>query len=340
METSRPYTTLRYWLLSCMGMVALMVFVGGVTRLTESGLSIVEWKLFDGILPPMNHAQWLAYFEEYKTSPEFQKINSSFGLAEFQRIFWLEYIHRVLGRITGLVFLLPLIALAITRRIPKAVAWKMFGIGLLVAAQGVVGWFMVASGLIDDPKVSPLKLSMHLTLAFTIFALTLWVYLQQFHAALARHAQGWRYWVPRTLIALTFVQIILGAWVAGWDAGLTYNTWPLMDGAFIPSGMYPYAGFWNNTTSYIPLIQLQHRLGAIVLFAAYAAYIAFAWRSADATERRMLGAVAAVITLQFALGVATLLSVVQIALASAHQMAALLLLSAIILISFRFSRIR
>lgn len=339
-DFSRP-KLVQSWLLSCMGMVFLMVLVGGLTRLTESGLSITEWELFYGVMPPMDQAGWLEYFAKYKESPEYQQINAGMSLSEFKGIFWLEYIHRVLGRITGLVFLLPLIALAATRQITRPVGFKMFGIGLLVACQGVVGWYMVASGLIDDPKVSPLKLSMHLTLAFIIFSLTLWTYLQHFKPNLARDAGGWLYFAPRILIAFTLVQIILGGWVAGWNAGLIYNTYPLMDGEWVPSGLFPYDGFWENITSYVPLIQFQHRIGAKVLLVAFIAFIWFAWRRAETpTDRTLLIWLAAAILVQFALGVLTLLYEVQIALASAHQMVALALLSIAILTAFRFSRAR
>lgn len=329
------------WLLSCMGMVFLMVLVGGLTRLTESGLSITEWELFYGVMPPFDQAGWEEYFAKYKQSPEYLKINAGMSLSDFKGIFWLEYIHRVLGRITGLIFLLPLIALVATRQITKPVGFKMFGIGCLVACQGVVGWYMVASGLIDDPKVSPLKLSMHLTLAFIIFSLTLWTYLQHFKPHYAREASGVLYYGPRILVALTFVQVVLGGWVAGWDAGLIYNTYPLMDGEFIPSGMFPYDGFWANVISYVPLIQLQHRLGAKILLVAFLAFIWFAWRKAETKQDvQLLRWLLAAIVIQFALGVATLVYEVQIALASAHQMVALALLTVTILAAFRFSRVR
>lgn len=322
-----------------MACVALMVFIGGVTRLTESGLSIVEWKLFDGILPPFNEAQWHTYFTEYQTSPEFQKINSDFGLSEFKRIFWLEYIHRVLGRITGLVFLLPLIGFAITRTISKPLGWRMFGIGLLVAMQGVVGWVMVASGLVDDPRVSPLKLSMHLTLAFAIFACTLWVYLQQFHAQHRYESAPRLYYGARLLLGLTFIQVILGAWVAGWDAGLIYNSYPLMDGEFIPSGLFPYDGFWANVTGYIPLIQFQHRMGAKLLILGIFAFAYFGWRYTKRVgDVHILKWLILVITLQFALGVLTLIYVIPLTLASAHQMVALLLLAVLTVTCHRFSK--
>ena len=169
MTVTAPARPVRYWLLACMAMVVLMVFIGGVTRLTESGLSIVEWKLVTGIFPPMTQEGWEAELQEYRASPEYQQVNRGMSVDEFKQIYWLEWLHRLLGRMTGLVFLLPLIYFAARRQITRRLGTRMFIAGLLVAAQGTLGWLMVYSGLQDDPRVSPLRLAAHLSLAFTLF---------------------------------------------------------------------------------------------------------------------------------------------------------------------------
>lgn len=317
--------TLSRWILACMVCVVLMVFVGGVTRLTESGLSIVEWKPITGILPPLSEEGWQREFAEYQTSPEFIEKNFTFGIEEFKSIFWLEYIHRLLGRITGLVFLLPLIYFTVRRVLPAPLFRRMFALSLLVAAQGTVGWIMVASGLVDQPRVAPVKLGIHLLLAFSLFALLAVTYWQV-HAVprLAGHFTAAV--VARGLLILTVLQIFLGALVAGLDAGLTYNTYPLMDGAWIPPGLTPLSPWWLNHLEHIPMVQWQHRMGGMVYVISSLAAGLYLMRRLSGSERRWAQAMAAISVLQFLLGIATLLSVVEISLASAHQMLALALM--------------
>lgn len=324
---------IRRWLITCITLVVCMVFVGGVTRLTESGLSIVEWKLFSGVFPPLNEAAWKDAFEEYQTSPEYLKKNTHFSLSEFKGIYWLEYIHRLLGRITGMAFMIPLIIFTALRMLPRPLFWRMLGISALVGAQGTVGWVMVASGLVDDPRVNPAKLALHLSLALTVFSLLLWTWWQlQPHST--HTTSRVTYHASRFLLVLTAIQIILGALVAGNDAGMVYNTYPLMDGAWVPSGLMLREPWWSNFLYHIPMVQWQHRMGALILVMSSLAFIAYGWRQSEGAIRQCIKLFAVILCIQFGLGVATLLSVVAIAPASLHQMAAMALLAVLLRLTF------
>lgn len=332
MQPSPAHTrAIARWLMVCLALVALMVFVGGITRLTESGLSIVEWKLFTGTLPPMSDAAWQAEFDEYKQSPQFAQVNSHFTISDFKGIFWLEYLHRLLGRVIGLAVLLPLIYFAARRMLPRPLFWRCVGIGLLVAAQGTVGWVMVASGLNDQPRVAPIKLASHLLLAFAVFCLILWTRWQVLGIgrncnapAVARGA--------RVVVALLLIQIFFGALVAGLRAGLSYNTYPLMDGQWIPDGLHTMAPWWLNHLESVLTVQFQHRMGAIIVVVATVWLCMKGWKYAALSGA--LRAVAGIVILQFILGVATLLSLVNLPLASLHQLLALALLAHLLWIVF------
>ncbi len=335
METARLYATpsyaraVRAWLILLMSLVALMVFIGGVTRLTESGLSIVEWKLLSGVFPPLTDEGWNAEFEAYKASPEFEKKNFEFAVGDFKKIFWLEYIHRLLGRVVGLAFIAPFGFFLMRRAMSPALNRRMFCATLLVGMQGAVGWIMVQSGLIDAPRVSPIKLALHLSLAFGLFALLLWTFWQitpkERVTATLRYAR-----LVRVAMAVLIIQIIFGAIVAGNDAGLTYNTYPLMDGKFIPSGL---ALALNESPVWYgdPLIvQFMHRSGAHLLAILIVVVAAIGMKEFSPVIRKATFYLALAFVLQFILGVLTLLHVVPIHLASAHQMVALLLLSTLL----------
>jgi len=320
---------IRLWLLACITCVVMMVFIGGITRLTESGLSIVEWKPITGILPPIGDEQWRVEFDNYKSSPEYQKKNFSFELADFKAIFWLEYIHRLFGRITGLVFLVPLVYFAVRRYLPAPLVTRMAAITALCGAQGAVGWVMVASGLVDQPRVAPIKLGLHLILATTIFAWLIHTYLQvttargiSFHRRSGVFARG--------LLLIVFVQMFLGALVAGLDAGLVYNTFPLMDGKIAPTPLHVSVPWWINHFEYVPLVQFQHRVGAVLLVMASFAFMYYAYPHMHVQERERLKHLMWVLLAQFGLGIYTLLTVVNIAVASMHQMAALLLVAVVV----------
>lgn len=320
------------WLTVCALLVALMVFIGGVTRLTESGLSIVEWKLVSGTLPPMTDAAWQQEFDAYKLTPQYEKVNRDFTVADFKGIFWLEYLHRLLGRIIGMAVALPLAYFAARRMLPRRLLLRGVAMAVLVGAQGTVGWIMVASGLDHEPRVEPLKLATHLLLAFSVFGLILWTRWQVLDAP--------RFTAPRSLaigaralLAILVLQIFFGALVAGLRAGLSYTTYPLMDGQFIPEGLHLMSPWWINHLESVLTVQFQHRMGAILVAGAA---LAFAIKTLKFSEMRFVGVhMAGAVLCQFALGVATLLSGVNLWLASAHQMVALLLVASVVRAIYR-----
>lgn len=319
------------WLLACLALVALMVAIGGITRLSESGLSIVEWKLVSGTLPPMSEPAWQAEFDSYKHSPQFLKVNSGFSLTDFKGIFWLEYLHRLLGRIIGLTTLLPLAYFAVRRRLPRALLWRGVGIAALTGAQGTVGWLMVMSGLDNEPRVAPIKLAAHLLLAFALFCLILWTRWQVLGATRPCAARGVAR-LARAVFALTLLQIGFGALVAGLRAGLTYTSYPRMDGQWIPDGLYRLHPWWINHVESVLTVQFQHRMGALAVVIAIAGLLWAGWRHAPLRPAlRYTGALA---LLQFMLGVATLLSVINPWLAIPHQLMALALLAALLRLVF------
>lgn len=325
---------IRTWLLSLMVLVACMIFIGGVTRLTESGLSIVEWKLFSGIFPPLSQEGWESEFAEYKSSPEFIIKNSDFGISEFKQIFWLEYIHRLLGRIIGLAFLVPFAYFLVRKALPLPLIKRMAIATLLVGLQGTVGWIMVASGLVDAPRVNPLKLALHLSLAFTLFGLLLWTYWQvTARTRTVAYSNGFYTLVTVTIVALV-IQIILGALVAGNDAGLSYNSYPLMDGHFIPPNLTQAITASHPWYSDTLIVQFIHRTGAHIFVILTCILVWFGLSHSMQSTRNAVVWVGAGVGLQFILGVLTLLYVVPISLASAHQMAALLLLGLILNLRF------
>lgn len=321
---SQHLRAVKLWLLITAALIVLMILIGGLTRLTESGLSIVEWKLLDGIFPPLSDEAWHVEFSAYKTSPEYLLINKGFELADFKRIFWLEYLHRVLGRIIGLVLVVPFLYFLTRKVLPKPLMRRMAFACVLVSLQGAVGWIMVASGLVDQPRVDPLKLAMHLSLALALLMLLVWTFWQVSGPRPAPHIQ--RGDATRALLGLVCVQIVLGAIVAGLDAGYSYNTFPLMDGQLIPSGLHLQSPWWLNHLENIRTVQFQHRMGAWAVLALGLFVATYHWRHALAEQRLYLRAIGWVVGLQFCLGVATLLSGMNIALASAHQLGAVLLL--------------
>jgi cytochrome c oxidase assembly protein subunit 15 len=339
----KQYRRWRIWLWACMIAVIGMVALGGITRLTESGLSIVEWKVLSGTLPPLSPEAWQAEFSQYQTSPEFLQKNHYFTLSDFKHIYWLEYSHRLLGRMTGMVFLLPMLFFAFTKKLPKPHLKRMFGISALVGMQGAMGWVMVQSGLIDLPRVHPVNLALHLSLAALIFSGLLISYWQSNSppaappAAPPGSATNTPYrtlcFGAKGLLVLFIIQLILGAFVAATDAGLSYNSYPLMNGQLIPDGLGTLSPWWRNFTENITSIQFAHRMGAALLLLSCIGYIIYV----KAYAHGLCSAINALIiamSLQFMLGVFTLLSHVAIALASAHQLVAFALLGAILRLVF------
>jgi cytochrome c oxidase assembly protein subunit 15 len=317
----------RLWLLTVAALIALMVVVGGATRLTESGLSIVEWKPVTGALPPLTAAQWTAAFEAYKTIPQYHALNAGMSLSQFKTIFWWEWSHRLLGRVIGMVYLLPFLFFlwrgALGAELKRRL-WVIFGLGAL---QGAVGWWMVASGLSERIEVSHYRLATHLALALLIYASIVWT-LRRLGAREPLAVSARLRITSVVLIAVTFVQLYLGALVAGLRAGLVYNTWPLIDGAFIPDGarLWFDAPWWRNLFDNTLTVQFEHRMTAYALFVLALLHAVDALRSSRAALPGALWLVAA-IALQATLGILTLLNQVPIHLALSHQAVAIAVLT-------------
>ena len=311
-----------YWLFFMCGLVALMVIVGGATRLTDSGLSIVEWRPVAGAIPPLSNADWIAEFEKYKAIPEYSEVNWGMSLVQFKEIYWWEWAHRFLGRLIGIAFLIPFIYFAATRQIGRPLGLKLAGLFFLGGAQGALGWWMVSSGLTERVDVSQYRLAAHLALAVALFAAMLWTGLdivstrREQPRALAPFALA--------LAAGVYLQMILGAFVAGLRAGRTFNTWPLMDGKFFPDGYFRGPPGFNDLFETAAASQFNHRLGAYALAAAAVWFFAIA-RGTDLKTRAHI--FLAAIFIQIALGVWTVLAATPIELGLAHQAGALVVLS-------------
>jgi len=305
-------------LLIVAALVFAMVVVGGITRLTESGLSITEWRPLSGAIPPLGAADWNQAFALYRATPEYQQINGPAGmdLAQFKQIYFWEWLHRLLGRLIGLVFALPLAWFAIRRAIPRGYGWKLAGLLALGAAQGALGWYMVMSGLAGRTDVSHFRLSAHLLLALAIMGALIWVALDLRRLATTGQDQPSRLTGPAVLaLAVLFVQILYGAWVAGLDAGPVANSWPLMHGRLVPDGIDWSIGI-AHTLTYDPfLVHFIHRWWAWVVVAAV---VIFA-RRVRALNHKASVAIHAALGTQILLGIATVLTGVPIWLAALHQ---------------------
>ncbi|MEA3061873.1 MAG: heme a synthase [Sphingomonadales bacterium] len=326
------------WLLLVAAFVLAMVVVGGITRLTESGLSIVKWDPIAGALPPLNDAQWQAEFDAYRASPQYQLVNSGMSLAEFKSIFFWEYVHRLLGRAIGLVFALPLLWFAWKRAIPRGYGWKLGAILALGALQGAIGWWMVASGLVDRPEVSHIRLAIHLLTALAIFSACLWVALDL--RVLASDPAAWPARMPTVgiwALSALALQLMYGAYVAGLDAGFAYNSWPKMGGEWYPSAAPVMRPWLANLVDNPILVQFIHRWLAWGVALAVAMLAGAAWTRG---RRGHAAAVVIAVALQISLGIATLLSGVRIPIAAAHQGMAVLLLGTILATAHRLGERR
>ncbi len=325
------------WLLGCCGLIFLMVVVGGITRLTLSGLSITEWKPISGVIPPLTHGQWAAEYARYRQVPEFRAMHYGMTLAEFKGIYFWEYVHRLLGRLIGVAFAGPLVWFWLRGQLPRRFGLALGGILGLGFTQGLLGWYMVESGLAERVEVSQYRLVAHLALALAIYSLILWTALRLCCPSLERSHEsegstGWRR-AAEALIALIALTIAAGGFVAGTRAGLTYNTFPLMDGQYVPTGYNLLHPFVRNWFENIPAIQFDHRLLAEATFAFALVMSAIGLRRRSrlpAFARIALWVVLAAAILQLTLGISTLLLVVPIPLAAAHQAGAVLLLTAAI----------
>jgi heme a synthase len=324
------------WLFGIAGMVAIMVVIGGITRLTGSGLSMVEWRPLMGWLPPLGEEQWVRTFALYQNSPQYLKVNAWMGLEEFRQIFWWEYIHRVWGRLIGLAFVLPFAWFMLRGMVPRTLVPRLLILLVLGGLQGGVGWWMVKSGLVDDPSVSQYRLTVHLGLAFLILGALLWTGLDLVSSE--RRA------VPRSLyrhamLAMAFVSItvLAGALVAGLHAGMIYNTFPLMAGGILPPDYTSLSPIWLNAVENPAAVQFHHRLVAIVTVLIVISLL-FRVTGSDLAPHRRLPAhiLAGLVLVQAVLGITTLIFVVPVDLAVAHQAGAVALFGVAIWVTHVF----
>ncbi len=321
------------WLLICCAVLLVLVTVGGATRLTGSGLSIVDWRPVTGALPPLNEAQWMVEFDKYRQSPEYQRVNRGMSLDEFRTIFWWEWGHRALARLLGALFAIPLLIFWLSGRLPPRLRWPLLGTLVLGGAQGYMGWYMVQSGLVDIPRVSPYRLAAHLSLALLIFAAMFWIALDCLRptdssARRQRTVAGKMFPVLLSLAALT---ILAGAFVAGLKAGYLYNTFPLMDGRWIPEGLVDMQPAWRNLFENPLTAQFVHRYLAMSTFAL----VALAWLLGlraypPGATRRSLHLLMAAVALQLLTGISTLLLQVPVWLGTLHQGGAVIVLAALL----------
>ena len=312
-----------YWLAFMFLIVSIMIIVGGITRLTDSGLSITQWQLFTGILPPLNDAQWNKYFELYKEIPEYKLQNYLMSLKEFKIIFWWEFIHRFLGRLIGIFFLLPLIFFSIKLGFNKTK--NLYIIFILICFQGFIGWYMVASGLLDRVDVSHYRLSLHLFLAFIILSLIFWNYLK---CKKINYSQDKiKKFLPITFLLLIFIQIIIGGFVSGMDAGKIYNSWPLMGESYFPDDNV-IANLFNLSVFNEPsLMQFVHRNLAYLIFFFYLLIFINIYKNKLSTFFKVINIIGLLLFLQIVLGILTLLSGAQMFIASLHQISSIFLVS-------------
>jgi cytochrome c oxidase assembly protein subunit 15 len=312
----------RWWLYGVAALVFALVVVGGATRLTDSGLSITEWRPIVGIIPPLSEADWQDALAKYRQIPEYHLVNKGMSLEAFKFIFWWEWAHRFLARMVGFAFAIPFVYFAIRRRLPAGMSWQLAGLFALGGLQGAIGWYMVSSGLVERVDVSHYRLALHLTTAFLIFTLLLWsawsllprAALHRARAALPRHRR-----VAGVLLGLIFLQVVLGAIVAGFKAGLTYNTWPLMDGQFIPDGLLALTPWHMNIFENATTIQFNHRMVAYLIAAIVLWQVVSVMRADDGRIAPSAFALAAGVLVQAGLGIWTLLAHVPLGLGLAHQ---------------------
>ncbi len=298
----------------------MMIVVGGVVRLTHSGLSMTDWRPVTGIFPPLSEAAWQAEFDAYRQTPEYKKVNLGMSLAEFRTIFWPEFIHRVLGRLVGLLVAIPLLYGLARRRFPARVRSHVVGIGLLFVGQGVMGWLMVKSGLVDDPKVSPYRLALHLALALTLVAWCLWLIFERRWPPARHRVSSPQRLLARGLLVAVVLQILFGALVAGHRAGHASDTFPFIHGQLIPAGMGHDEPWVVNFVGNPLTVHFEHRWFAFVVFALSLGLFLQSRRSEASTPlRKGVAALLHMLSLQILLGIATILTHVPIWLASLHQ---------------------
>jgi len=329
-----------YWLLLITFLVILMIVIGGITRLTDSGLSITKWDLISGIIPPLSIEDWENSFSLYKEIPEYKLINTFMTLEQFKTIYWWEYIHRLLGRLVGLLYVVPLIFFTFKKMLKKKTLLSLYIIFFLICLQGFLGWYMVKSGLTERTDVSHYRLSLHLSLAFIILILLLWNYLILTYKKDLKINNKVPYFLPNLFLIIVFVQIVVGALVSGLDAGQIYNTWPLMNNAYFPDDstfkdLFSIQAF--ETPSIIQFIHRNIAYFTILLFTFIALII---YKNEDFIYLRSSTLLIFIfLLLQIILGILTVLSGAQIILASMHQIGSILLITTTLILVFKNSRI-
>tara|TARA_Y100001934_G_C12386415_1_gene796283 strand:- start:6778 stop:7839 length:1062 start_codon:yes stop_codon:yes gene_type:complete len=319
------------WLLTVVGLLFGMVILGGVTRLTGSGLSIVEWQPFTGIIPPLSEKEWVIEFEKYRLYPEFLSVNFAISISDFKEIYWYEWAHRILGRVIGLVFFIPMVWFIIRRQINFSLAINLLIILCLGGLQGFLGWYMVKSGLVDEPQVSPYRLAAHLGLALVILIYLLWVALGLINVRSSGARREGSYGYLRIIlpiyIFIVFFTILTGAFVAGNEAGHLYNTFPLMDEHIVPPDIFVIDSVWRNFFENAVLVQLDHRLAAaLTVLLGIAISVIGQGRGIPLSARRVLLILGLLVLTQFLMGIFTLLLSVPIPLAALHQGFAVLII--------------
>ena len=315
---------LYYWLITMFGLVSGIIVVGGLTRLTDSGLSITEWELFKGLLPPLSSSEWIYYFDLYKKIPEYKLQNFNMSLDEFKIIFWWEWFHRLLGRLIGIFFIIPLIYFTLKIGIKKTISFYI--IFFLICFQGVVGWFMVSSGLVNRVDVSHFRLSLHLTTAFIILSLILWQILK-LKKLNEKQNQFIKYNLPSIFLFTIFLQIIIGAFVSGMDAGKIYNTWPLMGNNYFPDDNSFFNLFNLNALSDPSLVQFLHRNLAYLILLIFFIILYFVLNYKLLKFYSIIKILGTILIIQIILGILTILNGAQMIIASMHQISSIALIS-------------
>ncbi|WP_084639731.1 COX15/CtaA family protein [Kaistia adipata] len=327
-DRTRDRSLIRLWLGAVILLVIGMIVVGGATRLTGSGLSITEWKPIHGVIPPIGDVEWHEEFDKYKQIPQYEIVNKGMTLDEFKNIFWWEWGHRLLGRMIGVVFFVPFVLLWMTGRIERPLIPRLLGLFALGGLQGGIGWWMVTSGLADRISVSQYRLATHLTIACLILAVAVWISRgldpdKGEDRAASVPLKG----MASFIVAIVLVQIFLGGLVAGLKAGMTYNTWPLMDGSFIPAGVYDYDPAWLSVFEDVMTVQFDHRIVAYLLVIAALVHAFQAWKLVPGSHAaRRARHLAVLVLAQAGIGIATLIAVVPLDLALLHQFGAAVVL--------------
>ena len=340
MTTKNKDIYILYWLLLITFLVALMIFVGGLTRLTDSGLSITRWNLISGILPPLSLSNWEKTFSLYKQIPEYKLLNFSMTLEQFKTIYWWEYIHRILGRLIGLLYIIPLLFFTFKKAFKKRALLSLYIIFFLICLQGFVGWYMVNSGLSERTDVSHYRLALHLILAFIIFILLLWNYLKYKNQQIFIHNKSLPSYILISFISFVLVQICIGAFVSGLDAGQIYQTWPLMNQSYFPDDSNLKDLFSMEAFETPSIVQFVHRNMAYCIILLFGFIATIIYRNEDFTYLRNTTLLIFIfLLLQTFLGILTVLSGVQIILASMHQIGSILLVTTSLILVFKNSRI-